>query len=65
MLYIFVKVVLLMQIDTLIMRPHLGQSHHAVIEAMKQCMEEYGANPGRGSHKMAVRASRVLFETRK
>src|SRR5690554_3326429 len=36
----------------------------AVLEAMKQCMEEYGANPGRGSHKMAVRASRVLFETR-
>lgn len=35
-----------------------------VVEAMKQCMEEYGANPGRGSHKMAVRASRVLFEAR-
>lgn len=36
----------------------------AVLEAMKQCVEEYGANPGRGSHKMAVRASRALFETR-
>jgi cysteine desulfurase family protein len=35
-----------------------------VIEAMRQCVEEYGANPGRGSHKLAVRASRVLFETR-
>lgn len=37
----------------------------AVIEAMNQCMLEYTANPGRGSHQMAVRASRVLFETRK
>lgn len=36
----------------------------AVTEAMKQCMEEFGANPGRGSHKMAVRAGRTLFETR-
>ncbi len=36
----------------------------AVIEAMMQCIEEYGANPGRGSHKLAVRASRTLFEAR-
>ncbi|HEY0827287.1 MAG TPA: aminotransferase class V-fold PLP-dependent enzyme [Bacilli bacterium] len=36
----------------------------SVIEAMSKCMLEYGANPGRGSHKMAVQASRVLFETR-
>ncbi|MEX2416672.1 MAG: aminotransferase class V-fold PLP-dependent enzyme [Paenibacillaceae bacterium] len=36
----------------------------AVLDAMKQCVEEYGANPGRGSHKMAVRASRALFEAR-
>jgi cysteine desulfurase family protein len=36
----------------------------AVLEAMMQCVEEYGANPGRGSHKMAVRASRALFEAR-
>ncbi len=36
----------------------------AVIEAMVRCVEEYGANPGRGSHKMAVRASRTLFEAR-
>jgi cysteine desulfurase family protein len=36
----------------------------AVLEAMKHCVEDYGANPGRGSHKMAVRASRALFETR-
>lgn len=37
----------------------------AVIEAMNQCMVEYAANPGRGSHRMAVKASRALFETRK
>ncbi|TBL77460.1 aminotransferase class V-fold PLP-dependent enzyme [Paenibacillus thalictri] len=36
-----------------------------VAEAMKQCVDEYGANPGRGSHSMAVKASRILFETRK
>jgi cysteine desulfurase family protein len=36
-----------------------------VIEAMTKCLLEYGANPGRGSHQMAVRASRALFETRK
>lgn len=37
----------------------------AVIDAMNECMLEYGANPGRGSHRMAVRASRTLFEARK
>ncbi len=36
-----------------------------VTDAMVECMHEYTANPGRGSHQMAVRASRVLFETRK
>ncbi|UUZ91312.1 aminotransferase class V-fold PLP-dependent enzyme [Paenibacillus sp. P25] len=36
-----------------------------VLEAMKVCMEQYAANPGRGSHRMAVQASRVLFEGRK
>ncbi|CAG7643339.1 putative cysteine desulfurase [Paenibacillus solanacearum] len=36
-----------------------------VMEAMVQCMEQYAANPGRGSHEMAVKASRVLFEGRK
>lgn len=36
-----------------------------VIEAMSVCMQEYAANPGRGSHQMAMRASRTLFETRK
>lgn len=37
----------------------------AVMEAMMKCMQEFAANPGRGSHQMAVQASRVLFETRK
>ncbi|GGA06635.1 cysteine desulfurase [Paenibacillus marchantiophytorum] len=37
----------------------------AVMTAMMNCMEEFAANPGRGSHQMAVKASRVLFETRK
>jgi cysteine desulfurase family protein len=36
----------------------------AVMEAMQRCMLET-ANPGRGGHQMAVKASRVLFETRK
>ncbi|WP_219834672.1 aminotransferase class V-fold PLP-dependent enzyme [Paenibacillus sp. R14(2021)] len=37
----------------------------AVIEAVKDAMEHDGANPGRGSHAMAMRASRILFDTRK
>ncbi len=32
---------------------------------MQIAMEEAAANPGRGSHQMAVKASRVLFETRR
>ncbi|MBB3110909.1 cysteine desulfurase family protein [Paenibacillus phyllosphaerae] len=36
-----------------------------VIEAVVQAMENDSANPGRGSHQMAVRASRILFDTRK
>lgn len=35
-----------------------------VIEAMTTCMQEYAANPGRGSHQMAVKSSRVLLEAR-
>nr|WP_255807434.1 aminotransferase class V-fold PLP-dependent enzyme [Cohnella mopanensis] len=37
----------------------------SVIEAMERSMRESAANPGRGSHAMAVKASRVLFEARK
>ncbi|WP_159888105.1 aminotransferase class V-fold PLP-dependent enzyme [Paenibacillus puerhi] len=36
-----------------------------VVKAMVECMEQYAANPGRGSHAMAVKASRTLFEGRK
>lgn len=36
-----------------------------VIEAMTQCITEYGANPGRGSHQLSVKASKVMFDTRK
>ncbi|WP_420832436.1 aminotransferase class V-fold PLP-dependent enzyme [Paenibacillus periandrae] len=32
---------------------------------MQECMLHAAANPGRGSHQMAVKASRILFETRK
>ncbi|MEY8739122.1 aminotransferase class V-fold PLP-dependent enzyme [Paenibacillus tundrae] len=34
-------------------------------EAMMQALDVAGANPGRGSHRMAVQASRILFSTRK
>ncbi|QHT58651.1 aminotransferase class V-fold PLP-dependent enzyme [Paenibacillus lycopersici] len=37
----------------------------AVIQAVKETMERDSANPGRGSHAMAVRASRILFDARK
>ncbi|MEK3719200.1 aminotransferase class V-fold PLP-dependent enzyme [Paenibacillus sp. FSL H8-0034] len=36
-----------------------------VLLAMQECMLHAAANPGRGSHQMAVKASRILFETRK
>lgn len=36
-----------------------------VLEAMRVSMEEAAANPGRGSHAMAVKASRVLYGTRR
>ncbi|WP_010502211.1 aminotransferase class V-fold PLP-dependent enzyme [Paenibacillus elgii] len=36
-----------------------------VLKAMHDSMEQYAANPGRGSHELAVKASRVLFEGRK
>ncbi|MFX3634973.1 MAG: aminotransferase class V-fold PLP-dependent enzyme [Candidatus Pristimantibacillus sp.] len=37
----------------------------SVMEAVQHAMIHDAANPGRGSHRMAVRASRVLFDTRK
>ncbi|MCZ8524086.1 MULTISPECIES: aminotransferase class V-fold PLP-dependent enzyme [Paenibacillus] len=36
-----------------------------VIGAIQDCIANYAANPGRGSHAMAVKASRTLFEGRK
>jgi len=36
-----------------------------VVEAMERSMRESAANPGRGSHAMAVKASRAVFEARK
>ncbi|MEC0373521.1 aminotransferase class V-fold PLP-dependent enzyme [Paenibacillus chibensis] len=36
-----------------------------VMQAMQKAMVEAAANPGRGSHKMAVKASRVMFESRR
>lgn len=35
-----------------------------VLDVMQFVMEQSAANPGRGSHSMAVKASRVLFEAR-
>lgn len=35
-----------------------------VIEAVDQCLREYCANPGRGAHKTAVSAARVIYHTR-
>ena len=35
-----------------------------VKQAISECIEEYGANPGRGGHRLAIRASRVIFQTR-
>lgn len=36
-----------------------------VLQAMQEAVISYGANPGRGSHSMAVQASRVIFQTRR
>ncbi|XEC95030.1 aminotransferase class V-fold PLP-dependent enzyme [Paenibacillus tarimensis] len=36
-----------------------------VLDAVVDAMKHAAANPGRGSHQMAVKASRVLFDTRK
>lgn len=35
-----------------------------VIEAVKDCLENKGANPGRGGHRLSLEAGRVLLETR-
>ncbi|MEK3732822.1 aminotransferase class V-fold PLP-dependent enzyme [Paenibacillus sp. FSL M8-0334] len=54
--------------DTIVYLDHAATSWPKppeVMEAMRLAMEEAAANPGRGSHRMAVKASRVLYETRK
>ncbi len=35
-----------------------------VLEAVEKCFREKGANPGRGSHRMALAAGREIFEAR-
>ena len=36
----------------------------SVYESVMRAMTVYGANPGRGSHKMAIEGARVIYETR-
>lgn len=35
-----------------------------VYEEVLKCMENYAANPGRGSHDMSIKASEKVMETR-
>ncbi|MCT4565534.1 MAG: aminotransferase class V-fold PLP-dependent enzyme [Maledivibacter sp.] len=35
-----------------------------VYKAVDKCMREYGANPGRSGHKLALKAGRAIYETR-
>ncbi|WP_313339318.1 aminotransferase class V-fold PLP-dependent enzyme [Sedimentibacter sp.] len=37
---------------------------NAVYDEVMRAMKEYGANPGRGSHAMAIEGARVIYETR-
>lgn len=37
---------------------------NSVYDAVIDCMKNYGANPGRGSHKLAMKASRKIYEAR-
>jgi cysteine desulfurase family protein len=36
-----------------------------VVHAMMECLESSSANPGRGSHQLSLKASRIVSETRK
>lgn len=36
----------------------------SVCEVMTRCLREYGANPGRGGHRLSLQAGRALLETR-
>lgn len=56
------------QADSIIYLDHAATSWPKppeVIEAVREALLHDTANPGRGSHRMAVRASRILFEARK
>ena len=35
-----------------------------VYQAADQCLREYGANPGRGGHRLSLQAGRMILETR-
>jgi cysteine desulfurase/selenocysteine lyase len=35
-----------------------------VVEAMMKCIRDYGANPGRSGHRMAMRAADIVYECR-
>ena len=37
---------------------------NSVYQNVMKAMTEYGANPGRGSHSMAIEGARVIYETR-
>ena len=36
----------------------------SVYKAVDKCLREYGANPGRSGHKLALKAGRAIYETR-
>lgn len=36
----------------------------AVVEAVESCLRNYCANPGRGAHKLAVEAARIIYQAR-
>ena len=36
----------------------------AVYRAVAECVKEYGANPGRSGHRMAMRAGEIIMECR-
>ena len=36
----------------------------SVYKSVMKAMKVYGANPGRGSHKMAIEGARIIYETR-
>lgn len=35
-----------------------------VSQKVAECIQEYGANPGRGGHQLSMRASKVIYKTR-